>query len=165
MIRDVRVQRRGDATAVTLLGTSRLLASSILEPKDGPNRVLVNLPNVGFAVPKSTNVGQGPVDRVRIGFDPKAPLITQVSIDLSRTAPYRVETSPDGNDLTLIFDEPAADPFSALQKRDATAATPAGSGRAGSETGRAGRASGPDARATAGARAAASRPRAAALHR
>ena len=33
MIRDVRVQRRGAATAVTLLGTSRLLASSILEPQ------------------------------------------------------------------------------------------------------------------------------------
>src|SRR5688572_3054607 len=125
MIRDVRVQRRGDATAVTLLGTSRLLASSILEPKDGSHRVIVNLPNVGFAVPKSTNVGQGPVDRVRIGFDPKAPLITQVSIDLSRTAPYRVEASPDGNDLTLVCDEVTGDPFSALQKRDAAATTPA----------------------------------------
>jgi type IV pilus assembly protein PilQ len=125
MIRDVRVQRRGDATAVTLLGTSRLLASSIVEPKDGPHRVLVNLPNVGFAVPKSTNVGQGPVERVRIGFDPKAPLVTQVSIDLSRTSPYRVESSPDGNDLTLVFDEPAGDPFSALQKQGAPAAVPA----------------------------------------
>jgi type IV pilus assembly protein PilQ len=123
MIRDVRVQRRGDATAVTLLGTSRLLASSILEPKDGSHRVLVNLPNVGFAVPKSTSVGQGPVDRVRIGFDPKAPLVTQVTVDLSRTSPYHVESSADGNDLTLIFDEVAGDPFSALP--DATAATPA----------------------------------------
>jgi len=114
-IRDLRIQKRGEATAVTLLGTSRLIATSVIEPKDGPRRVVVNLPNVTSSLPTTTNVGQGPVQRVRIGFDPKAPLMTQVSVDLSRSAPYRVESSQDGNDLTLVFDEPAADPFSALQ--------------------------------------------------
>jgi len=114
-IRDLRIQKRGEATAVTLLGTSRLIATSVIEPKDGPRRVVVNLPNVTSSLPTTTNVGQGPVERVRIGFDPKAPLMTQVSVDLSRSAPYRVESSQDGNDLTLVFDEPAADPFSALQ--------------------------------------------------
>ena len=117
-IRDLRVQKRGNATAVTLLGTSRLIATSVVEPKDGPRRIVLNLPNVSSALPKTTNVGQGPVERVRIGFDPNAPLMTQVSVDLSRTAPYRVESSQDGNDLTLVFDEPAADPFSALQTKD-----------------------------------------------
>jgi type IV pilus assembly protein PilQ len=121
-IRDIRVQKRGNATAVSLLGTSRLIATSINEPKDGPRRVVVNLPNVTSAVAKTTNVGQGPVQRVRIGFDPNAPLMTQVSIDLTRTAPYRVESSQDGNDLTLVFDEPVADPFSALQTRPSTGA-------------------------------------------
>ena len=114
-IRDLRIQKRGEATAVTLLGTSRLIATSVIEPKDGPRRVVVNLPNVTSSLPTTTNVGQGPVQRVRIGFDPKAPLMTQVSVDLSRSAPYRVESSQDGNELTLVFDEPAADPFSALQ--------------------------------------------------
>ena len=122
-IRDIRVQKRGNATAVSLLGTSRLIATSINEPKDGPRRVVVNLPNVTSAVAKTTNVGQGPVQRVRIGFDPNAPLMTQVSIDLTRTAPYRVESSQDGNDLTLVFDEPVADPFSALQTRDSGSGT------------------------------------------
>jgi len=121
-IRDVRVQKRGNATAVSLLGTSRLIATSINEPKDGPRRVVVNLPNVTSAVQKTTNVGQGPIERVRIGIDPSAPLMTQVNIDLSRSAPYRVESSQDGNDLTLVFDEPAADPFSALQSRPSTGA-------------------------------------------
>jgi len=114
-IRDLRIQKRGEATAVTLLGTSRLIATSVIEPKEGPRRVVVNLPNVTSSLPSTTNVGQGPVQRVRIGFDPKAPLMTQVSFELSRTAPYRVESSQNGNDLTLVFDEPAADPFSALQ--------------------------------------------------
>ncbi len=110
----------GQATAVTLLGTSRLIATSVIEPKDGPRRVVINFPNVTSSLPSTNNVGQGPVQRVRIGFDPKAPLMTQVTVDLSRTAPYRVESSPDGNDLTLVFDEPVADPFSALQTKDAS---------------------------------------------
>jgi type IV pilus assembly protein PilQ len=114
-IRDLRVQRRGEATAVTLLGTSRLIAASVIEPKEGPRRVVVNFANVTSSLPSTNNVGQGPVQRVRIGFDPKAPLMTQVTVELSRTAPYRVESSQDGNDLTLVFDEPVADPFSALQ--------------------------------------------------
>jgi len=124
-IRDVRVQRRGNATAVTLLGTSRLVATSIQEPKDGTPRVIVSLPNVTSAVPNTTAVKQGPVERVRIGIDPAAPLMTLVNIDLSRPAPYRVESSPDGNDFTLVFDEPAADPFSALQAKTTTAPAPA----------------------------------------
>ena len=114
VIRDVRVTQRGTATAVTLLGTSRLVATSIQEPKDGPRRVVIEFPNVTSAVASTTAIRQGPVDRVRIGFNPQAPLMTQVTVDLSRTAPYRVETSPDGNDLTLVFDEPVADPIAAL---------------------------------------------------
>jgi type IV pilus assembly protein PilQ len=119
-IRDVRVLRRGNATAVTLLGTSRLVASSIAEPKTGPRRVVVTLVNTTSAVPGTTPVGQGPVERVRIGIDPAQPLLTMVNVDLSRPAPYRVESSPDGNDLTLVFDEPVADPFSALQSTTAS---------------------------------------------
>src|SRR4030095_13954761 len=84
-IRDLRIQKRGEATAVSLLGTSRLIATSVIEPKDGPRRVWVNLPNVTSSLPTTTNVGQGPVQRVRIGFDPKAPLMTQVTFELSRT--------------------------------------------------------------------------------
>jgi type IV pilus assembly protein PilQ len=71
-------------------------------------------------------VKQGPVERVRIGFSPKSPLLTQVTMDLSRPASYRVETSPDGNDLTLVFDEPVADPMSALKAPAARQAPPAG---------------------------------------
>jgi type IV pilus assembly protein PilQ len=113
-IRDVRVTQRGTAVAVTLLGTARLVATSVEEPKDGPRRVVLDLPNVTSAVAAATTVKQGPVERVRIGFNPNAPLITQVTMDLSRSAPYRLESSADGNDLTIVFDEPVADPIAAL---------------------------------------------------
>jgi type IV pilus secretin PilQ/predicted competence protein len=121
MIRDVRVTQRGTATAVTLLGTARLLATSIQEPTDGPRRLVIDLPNVTSAVQNSTTIRQGPVERVRIGLNPGAPLMTQVTMDLSRQAPYRIESSPDGNDLTVVFDEPLADPISALTASPAAA--------------------------------------------
>jgi type IV pilus assembly protein PilQ len=115
VIRDLRVTQRGTATAVTLLGTSRLVASSVHEPKEGPRRLVIDLPNVTSAVASATAVRQGPIERVRVGFDPEAPLVTQVTVDLSRTAPYRVESSPDGNDLTVVFDEPVTDPVAAMR--------------------------------------------------
>jgi type IV pilus assembly protein PilQ len=114
-IRDVRVTRRGNATAVTLLGTSRLTTTGIQEAKDGSNRLVFDLVNATSALPTTTTVKQGPVERVRIGINPKSPLLTQVSMDLSRAATYRLESSPDGNDLTVVFDEPVADPITALK--------------------------------------------------
>ena len=108
------MQKRGNATAVSLLGTSRLIATSINEPKDGPRRVVVEPPECDVRG-RTDQRRAGPIRRVRIGIDRSAPLMTQVNIDLSRSAPYRVESSQDGNDLTLVFDEPAADPFSALR--------------------------------------------------
>jgi type IV pilus assembly protein PilQ len=121
-IRDVRVTRRGTATAVTLLGTGPLAATSVTEPKDGNPRLVIDLPNVTSALPAVTKVGQGPIGDVHIGINPKAPLVTQVVMDLARPSAYRLESSPDGNDLTVLFDEPAAEPFTALTKAPAPAA-------------------------------------------
>jgi type IV pilus assembly protein PilQ len=114
-IRDVRVAKRGNATALTLLGTSRLVATSIEEPKEGTPRLVLDMPNVTSAMQNVTSIKQGPVDRVRIGLNPKSPLMTQVTVDLTRKAAYRVEPSQDGNDLTIIFDEPVNDPIAALK--------------------------------------------------
>jgi type IV pilus assembly protein PilQ len=114
-IRDLRVTKRGTATALTLLGTARLVTTSIQEPKDGTPRLVLDMPNVTSALPSVTSVKQGPVDRVRIGASPRSPLMTQVTVDLTRAAAYRLEASPDGNDLTLVFDEPVNDPIAALK--------------------------------------------------
>jgi type IV pilus secretin PilQ/predicted competence protein len=114
-IRDLRVAKRGNATALTLLGTSRLVTTSIQEPKDGTPRLVLEMPNVTSALPNVNSIKQGPVDRVRIGASPRSPLITQVTVDLTRAAAYRVEASTDGNDLTLVFDEPVKDPIAALK--------------------------------------------------
>ena len=110
VIRDLRVTQRGTATAVTLLGTAPLVASNVQEPKDGPRRIVLSLPTATSAMPGTTAVGKGPVERVRIAMSPTAPFGTQVTMDLSRAASYRLEPSADGNDLSVVFDEQAADP-------------------------------------------------------
>ena len=116
-IRDVRVTKRGSATAFTLLGTGRLIASAVEEPKDGPRRLVIDLPNVTSSLPTITPVGQGPIDRVRIALSPSAPLVTRVTLELARAATYRMEPSEDGQNLTVVFDEPVQDPISALADR------------------------------------------------
>jgi type IV pilus assembly protein PilQ len=121
VIRDVRVTQRGTATAVTLIGTSRLVATNVHQPKEGPRRLVIDMPDVKSAVAGTTNVRQGAVDRVRIGFNPAAPLVTQVTMDLSRAVPYRLESSPDGNELTVVFDETVTDPIEALKAQPAAA--------------------------------------------
>jgi type IV pilus assembly protein PilQ len=120
-IQDLRVVQRGSATAIMLRGTAPLMASSIQEPTDAPRRIVLNLPNAASAVPATVAVGQGPVDRVRVAMSPTLPLGTQVTMELSRAASYRLEPSADGNDLSVVFDEPAADPIAALKPAAAPA--------------------------------------------
>ena len=120
-IHDLRVVQRGSATAVMLRGTAPLVASSIQEPKDAPRRLVLNLPNATSAVPATMAVGQGPVDRVRVAMSPAPALGTQVTMELSRAASYRLEPSADGNDLSVVFDEPATDPIAALKPAPAPA--------------------------------------------
>ena len=106
-IRDIRGTRRGDATAITLLGAGRLTPTSVEMPADGAPRLVLDMPNVTSSLPGLTPIGQGPVERVRIGLNPKAPLLTRVVLELNRRAEYRVEPSNDGQDLTVVFDPPS----------------------------------------------------------
>lgn len=106
-IHDVRVARRGVATAVTLYATGPLAALSVIAPTEGPPRLLIDVPNATSALPGTMPVGAGPVEAVRIGRSADSPLLTRVSMDLTRNAPYRLETSDDGHNLTVVFDEPS----------------------------------------------------------
>jgi type IV pilus assembly protein PilQ len=105
-IRDIRVARRGSATAVTLKATGRLTVAGVEVAKEGRPQLVLDLPNATSALPGTTPVGSGPVDAIRIGLNADSPLVTRVVMDLTRRAPYRLETSQDGRDLTVVFDEP-----------------------------------------------------------
>jgi hypothetical protein len=75
-IHDVRVARRGEATAVTLYATGPLSASSVVASTDGdgPPRLMIDVPNATSALPGTMPVGAGPVEAVRIGLHPESPL-------------------------------------------------------------------------------------------
>jgi type IV pilus assembly protein PilQ len=115
--------RRGPATAVTLYGSGRLTASRVDTPADGTPRLVLDLANATSAVPRTTAVGEGPVDKVRIGLSSSAPLMTQVVMDLTRRVPYRIETSPDGHELTVVFDPPSPTSEGALASAGTLVAT------------------------------------------
>jgi type IV pilus assembly protein PilQ len=63
------------------------------------------------------------VDKVRIGLSSSAPLMTQVVMDLTRRVPYRIETSPDGHELTVVFDPPSPTSEGALASAGTLVAT------------------------------------------
>jgi type IV pilus secretin PilQ/predicted competence protein len=107
-IRDVRVARRGNATAVTLHATGRLVVSGVEESKDGPPKLYIDLPNATSALAGSMPIGAGPVDAVRVGLNIDNPLVTRVTMDLTRTSPYKLESSANGNELTVVFEDPAS---------------------------------------------------------
>ena len=103
----VSTVRRGPATAITLYGSGRLTTSRVELSKDGAPRLVLDLPNATSARPRTTAVGEGPVDKVHIGLNSSTPFATQVVMDLTRRAPYRIESSSDGHELTVVFDPPS----------------------------------------------------------
>ena len=107
-IRDIRVASRGNATAVTLYSTGRLIVSGVEASKDGPPKLYIDLPNATSAMPGTLPFGTGPVAAVRVGLNANNPLVTRVTMDLTRNAPYALETSANGNDLTVVFDPPSS---------------------------------------------------------
>ena len=136
-IHDIRHTRRGNATAVTLRGTGRLMPTSVEMAKEGPARLLIDMPNVTSALPNVTEVKQGPVEQVRIGLNAKAPLLTQIVFELNRKTEYRVEPSHDGQDLTVVFDPAGStatsaspDPMDALKTSSAAGRSTPAAGQA-----------------------------------
>ena len=115
----VGTARRGAATAVTLYGSGRLTASRVETPEDGAPRLVLELPNATSALRRTTTIGEGPVDKVHVGLTSSTPFATQVVMELTRRAPYRIETSRDGYELTVVFDPPSSPEDIATSARQA----------------------------------------------
>ena len=105
VISDVRVARLGTGTAVTLVGLGPLTPISVKEITEGRRRVVLEFANVASAVPRPITAGDGAVSQVRIGLSTRSPLVTEVTMDLSRAIAHRVESSADGQNLSVVFDD------------------------------------------------------------
>ena len=125
VIRDMRVERRGASTAITLLGTGSLVPTSVEATKEGPARLYVDLANASSSLPGVTPVGKGSVQNVRIGLNEKSPLLTRVAIEMTRRSAYHLEPSSDGRQLTMIIDDAAAPSAQAQAAAVLAPATPA----------------------------------------
>lgn len=98
-------------TRLTLSGSGPLHAASVEPTKDLPPRLVIDLANAIFSVPRTTEVGIGAVDRVRVAVFSRQPLVTRVVVDLKSPVAHRVES--DGNSLNLILDDRTPPPASA----------------------------------------------------
>lgn len=116
LLRSVLAVSNADGTTVTLTGNGRLVASNIEEPTNDPPRLVLDFPGVSPDLPAVTQVGKGPVDRVRLSVHTPQPLVTRVVIELSRRATFRVDPAgADGEQLVVRFADqaPAAPPSGA----------------------------------------------------
>ena len=105
VISDVRVARLGTGTAVTLVGLGPLTPIAVKEITEGRRRVVLEFANVASAVPRPITAGDGAVSQVRIGLSTRSPLVTEVTMDLARAVAHRVESSADGQNLSVVFDD------------------------------------------------------------
>jgi hypothetical protein len=104
-------------------------AADVYVPKDGPRRLVMNLANVSSAVASPVIAGQEPVQRVRVGLSPTSPLITEVSMELSRARRIASRLA-DKNELTVVFDSPLAPAAPVRARRRAGCAGGGAAGRA-----------------------------------
>jgi type IV pilus assembly protein PilQ len=102
----IRSAPRGTATAITLYGSGRLTASRVDVPAEGSPRLVLDLANTTSSLPRTTTIGDGLVERVHVGLTAGTPFGAQVVMDLARRVTYRVESSGDGHELTVVFDPP-----------------------------------------------------------
>jgi type IV pilus assembly protein PilQ len=105
VISDVRVARIGTGTAVTLVGIGPLTPLAVKQVTQGGRKVVLEFANVASAVPRPVTAGDGAVSQVRIGLSTRSPLVTEVTMDLARAVSHRVESSADGQNLSVVFDD------------------------------------------------------------
>ncbi|MCA1559610.1 MAG: type IV pilus secretin PilQ [Acidobacteria bacterium] len=109
MIERVRSTREPLRTTITLTGNGRLAPASVTESLDQPRRVVLDFPNVTSRAPAQSNVDSALVSKIRIGVNSRAPLLTQVVVEIGAGVTYHVEQSAmNGNDLAIVFEPPQA---------------------------------------------------------
>jgi hypothetical protein len=127
-IKDILVQPREGATAVTLRATGPIVPADLFVPKDGPRRLVMNLANVSSAVVSPVIAGQG-----------RCSACASASARPRRSSPkcrwssrarrlHRIETSADKNELTVVFDSPLS-PAAPVRKPATITPVPAAGGR------------------------------------
>ncbi len=107
VIESVRAAHVGERTTVTLRGNGQLTPANVEELTDRPRRLVLDFADVSALVPGHTDVKSPLVQRVRVGVNSRAPLVTRVVMEIADTATYHIErTGEPGHALAVVFEHP-----------------------------------------------------------
>ena len=121
-LESVRASAAAGGVELTLTGNGPLSATTAELTKAKPYRLVLDFPGITSQAPAVVPVGQGVVQRVRVGAHSLKPLVTRVVVDLSADAHYTLQ--PSGNDLKIaIVDAAQAPAQTAAQAPPKTTAT------------------------------------------
>lgn len=118
-----------EGVTLTFKGNGRLDTRPVEQGKGAPPRLVLDVLGVRAAVPATTRVGKGIVDRVRVLQASPKPLVTRVTIQMTGQYLYRVRASEtDPRELTVTLADPRkmtdASPEFVLSEAVAPAAAP-----------------------------------------
>jgi type IV pilus assembly protein PilQ len=115
-----------EGVTVTFKGNGRLEARPIEQGKGMPPRLVLDLPGVRPAVPATTRVGKGLVDRVRVAQSSQKPAVTRVTLQMTKQFLYRLRASQtDAREVTITIADPQNQPDTAAEFVLAEAVGPA----------------------------------------
>ena len=110
-----------DAVTVAIRGNGGLSPGAVRRVEHFRPRLVLDFPGLAAETAAPTRVGIEPVDRVRV--DRQSVGLTRVVLELSRSAPYRVEAGePGAPTVQVVFPRPTAG--SAARMDDPSAARP-----------------------------------------
>jgi type IV pilus assembly protein PilQ len=105
----VAIAKAPEGVAITLRGNGRLTVAQPEEAPDAPARLVLDVPGVRAAVPATTVVNQGLVDRVRTSTQSQTPASTRVVLQMKGQYSYRVQTDPvNPRNVVVTIAEPGA---------------------------------------------------------
>jgi hypothetical protein len=97
VVRNVTVSHDKDFVEVRVEGSKPLRASA--STLSNPERIIIDLADVRVRSPRHIAVNTADVQAVDVALFLVNPLVTRLTVDLSRACPYRVRAS--GNSLTV----------------------------------------------------------------
>jgi type IV pilus assembly protein PilQ len=121
----VAIAKAPEGVSITLRGNGRLTVAQPEEANDAPPRLVLDVPGVRSAVPATTAVNQGLVDRVRASTASQSPLSTRVVLQMKGQYAYRVQPDPaNPRNVVITVADPAAAATGFAVARALTAAAP-----------------------------------------
>ena len=124
-IESVRAAHVGERTTITLRGNGQLTPANVEESNERPRRLVLDFADVSAQAPALTDVKSPLVQRVRVGVNSRAPLVTRVVMEIAETATYHIErTGEPGHALAVVFEHPQKSTSVLLSPAEPVVASP-----------------------------------------